>query len=80
MLHNKHFVSEILLFRNFLFYTPRLMKYKVERVTCKRFRHCADFRLGRYECDHQGEGCIRFREKHADFKSLELVVVTEFET
>jgi hypothetical protein len=55
------------------------MKLKVERVTCGRFRGCAFFRLGRYECDHQGEGCARFREKHSDSESLELEIVTEYE-
>ena len=55
------------------------MKLKVERVVCGRFRHCAVFRLGRYECDHQGEGCTRFREKHSDFESAELAIVAEFE-
>jgi hypothetical protein len=38
-----------------------------------------DFSLGRYECDHQGEGCTRFRKKHSDFRSPELATVTEFE-
>ena len=70
---------KILQFRNFAFKNPRPIKAQVERVTCGRFRGCASFRLGRYDCDHQGEGCARFREKHPDPKSLNIEIVTEFE-
>ena len=42
-------------------------------MTCKRFRTCADFRLGRYESDHQVKGCIRFLKKHSDSNSPEAI-------
>ncbi|MGA2524031.1 MAG: hypothetical protein ABSF65_07765 [Candidatus Bathyarchaeia archaeon] len=33
-------------------------------MTCKKFRRCTNFKLGRYTCDHAiTEGCIDFKEK-----------------
>jgi hypothetical protein len=46
-------------------------------MTCKRFKRCVDFRLGRYECDHQGEGCTRFLKKNPDLNSPKMI--TEFQ-
>ena len=32
-------------------------------MTCKKFRRCAAYRLGKYECDHTSEACSDFVEK-----------------
>jgi hypothetical protein len=41
-------------------------------MTCKKFRRCINYELGRYTCDHAfADGCIDFKEKKA--ASLEYV-------
>jgi hypothetical protein len=32
-------------------------------MTCKGFKRCSNYQLGRYECDHTGERCTEFVEK-----------------
>jgi hypothetical protein len=32
------------------------------KMTCKRFKRCSNYQLGRYECDHTGESCAEFVE------------------
>jgi hypothetical protein len=32
-------------------------------MTCKGFKCCPNYQLGRYECDHTGESCTEFIEK-----------------
>jgi hypothetical protein len=32
-------------------------------MTCKNFKRCSNYQLGRYECDHTGESCTEFVEK-----------------
>jgi hypothetical protein len=33
------------------------------KMTCKSFKRCSNYQLGRYECDHAGENCTEFVEK-----------------
>ena len=32
-------------------------------MTCRKFKRCSNYQLGRYECDHTGENCQNFAEK-----------------
>jgi hypothetical protein len=38
-------------------------KKRFPKMTCKSFKRCSNYRLGRYECDHTGESCTEFVEK-----------------
>jgi len=39
------------------------IKKRLLKMTCKGFKRCSNYQLGRYECDHTGEKCTEFVEK-----------------
>jgi hypothetical protein len=42
---------------------PQTAEKRFLKMTCKRFKRCSNYQLGRYECDHTGESCTEFVEK-----------------